>query len=197
MSLSARLCIDQRSMEAADIHLIESCKLGKPSAQREVYARFSPMMFAVALRYTNGRSDAEDVLQEAWIKVFRHIKSFSEHNSFEGWLRRIVVNTAITHYRRNQKHAFQLDVDEVHATPADLDAFKELDFTKEELATAIAQLPKGYGMVFNMYVIEGYKHKEIAEELGIDLNTSKSQLSRARKYLQAILHNMSQRAQKA
>ena len=184
-------------MEAADIHLIESCKLGKPIAQREVYTRFSPMMFAVALRYTNGRSDAEDVLQEAWIKVFRHIKSFSEHNSFEGWLRRIVVNTAITHYRRNQKHAFQLDVDEVHATPADLDAFKELDFTKEELAKAIAQLPKGYGMVFNMYVIEGYKHKEIAEELGIDLNTSKSQLSRARKYLQGILENMSKRAQQA
>ncbi len=184
-------------MEAADINLIEACKRGKPSAQREVYARFSPMMFAVALRYTNGRADAEDILQEAWIKVFRHIKSFSEHNSFEGWLRRIVVNTAITHYRRNQKHAFQLDVDEVHATPADLEAFKELDFTREELATAIAQLPKGYGMVFNMYVIEGYKHKEIAEQLGIDLNTSKSQLSRARKYLQGILENMSKRAQQA
>ena len=85
-------------MEAADINLIEACKRGKPSAQREVYTRFSPMMFAVALRYTNGRADAEDILQEAWIKVFRHIKSFSEHNSFEGWLRRIVVNTAITHY---------------------------------------------------------------------------------------------------
>ena len=88
-------------------------------------------------------------------------------------------------------------MDEVHATPADLEAFKELDFSREELATAIAQLPKGYGMVFNMYVIEGYKHKEIAEQLGIDLNTSKSQLSRARKYLQSILENMSKRAQKA
>jgi RNA polymerase sigma-70 factor (ECF subfamily) len=81
-------------MEAADINLIEACKKGEPRAQREVYARFSPMMFAVALRYTNNaRTDAEDILQESWIKVFRHIKSFSEHNSFEGWLRRIVVNT--------------------------------------------------------------------------------------------------------
>ncbi|HBP44706.1 MAG TPA: RNA polymerase subunit sigma-70 [Flavobacteriales bacterium] len=184
-------------MEEGDINLIEACKRSKPSAQREMYVRFSPMMFAVALRYTSGRADAEDILQEAWIKVFRHLESFSEHNSFEGWLRRIVVNTAITHYRRNQKHAFQLDVDEVHATPADLEAFKELDFTREELATAIAELPKGYGMVFNMYVIEGYKHKEIAERLGIDLNTSKSQLSRARKYLQAILTNMSSRAEKS
>ena len=181
-------------MDAAEIHIIELCKNGDPSAQRTVYARYSPMMFSVALRYTNTRIDAEDVLQESWIKVFRHIKSFGEHNSFEGWLRRIVVNTAITHYRRNQKHQFQFDIDEVHATPMDIEAFKELEFTKEELAYAIEQLPKGYGMVFKMYVIDGFKHKEIAEELGIDLNTSKSQLSRARKYLQEVLYTMSKRA---
>lgn len=185
-----------RAMEAADIHIIERCKKGDSNAQRQVYARYSSMMFAVAIRYTNARVDAEDVMQEAWIKVFRHIKSFSEHNSFEGWLRRIVVNTAITHYRRNQKHQFQLDIEEVHATPNDFEAFKEIDFTKDELAKAIAQLPKGYGMVFKLYVIDGFKHKEIAEQLGIDLNTSKSQLSRARRYLQDVLHAMSQRAMK-
>jgi RNA polymerase sigma-70 factor (ECF subfamily) len=183
-------------MDAAEIHIIELCKKGDSSAQRAVYARYCPMMFSVALRYTNARIDAEDVLQESWIKVFRHITSFEEHNSFEGWLRRIVVNTAITHYRRNQKHQFQFDIDEMHATPRDVEAFKELDFTKDELAHAIEQLPKGYGMVFKMYVIDGFKHKEIAEELGIDLNTSKSQLSRARKYLQDVLHTMSKRAQK-
>lgn len=181
-------------MDAADIEIIELCKKGDPNAQRKIYARYSPLMFAVALRYTNARPDAEDVLQESWIKVFRHIKSFSEHNSFEGWLRRIVVNTAITHYRRNQKHQFQLEISEVHATPNDLEAFKDLDFTKEELAQAIERLPKGYGMVFKMYVIDGFKHKEIAEQLGIDLNTSKSQLSRARKYLQDVLESMSRRA---
>jgi RNA polymerase sigma factor (sigma-70 family) len=183
-------------MDAAEIHIIELCKKGDSSAQRTVYARYSPMMFSVALRYTNTRIDAEDVLQESWIKVFRHIKSFGEHNSFEGWLRRIVVNTAITHYRRNQKHQFQFDIDEVHATPRDIEAFKELEFTKEELAYAIEQLPKGYGMVFKMYVIDGLKHKDIAEEFGIDLNTSKSQLSRARKYLQEVLYTMSKRAKK-
>lgn len=181
-------------MEPAVIHLIEQCKKGEPKAQREVYAKFSPMMFAVSVRYTNSRTDAEDVLQEAWIKVFRHINSFSEHNSFEGWLRRIVVNTAITHYRRSQKHQFQMDVDELHATPQDLEAFKEVEFTKEEIELAIAQLPPGYGMVFKMYVIDGFKHKEIAEQLGIDTNTSKSQLSRARKYLQEVLIYMSERA---
>ena len=84
----------------------------------------------------------------------------------------------------------------MHATPNDFEAFKEIDFTKDELAKAIAQLPKGYGMVFKLYVIDGFKHKEIAEQLGIDLNTSKSQLSRARRYLQDVLHAMSQRAKK-
>lgn len=181
-------------MEPAEINLIEQCKRGEPKAQRELYAKFSALMFAVAVRYTNSKSDAEDVLQESWIKVFRHIKSFSEHNSFEGWLRRIVVNTAITHYRRSLKHQFQLDVDELHATPQDIEAFKDVEFTKEELEHAIAQLPPGYGMVFKMYVIDGFKHKEIAEQLGIDLNTSKSQLSRARKYLQEVLIHMSERA---
>jgi len=176
------------------IELIDACKRREPSAQRAVYARYSSMLFGVAMRYTNSRSDAEDVLQEAWIKVFRHLNSFSENNSFDGWLRRIVVNTAITHYRRNLKHAHHIDLDEVHATPRDLDAFKELEFTKEELERAIGQLPPGYGMVFKLYVVDGFKHKEIAEQLGIDLNTSKSQLSRARRFLQEVLAGMSKRA---
>ena len=181
-------------MENELIELIDACKRREPSAQRAVYARYSSMLFGVAMRYTNSRSDAEDVLQEAWIKVFRHLNSFSENNSFDGWLRRIVVNTAITHYRRNLKHAHHIDLDEVHATPRDLEAFKELEFTKEELERALRQLPPGYGMVFKLYVIDGFKHKEIAEQLGIDLNTSKSQLSRARRFLQEVLAGMSKRA---
>lgn len=181
-------------MEKELIELIDACKRGEPSAQRQVYARFSSMMFAVAIRYTKSRPAAEDVVQEAWIKVFRHVTSFSENKSFEGWLRRIVVNTAITHYRRNVKHDHHVDIDEVYATPRDLEAFEDLEFTKEELEHAIAQLPPGYGMVFKLYVIEGFKHKEIAEQLGIDLNTSKSQLSRARRFLQGVLAGMSKRA---
>ena len=181
-------------MENELIELIEACKRGEPSAQRQVYVRFSSMLFAVAMRYTNTRQDAEDVAQEAWVKVFRHLKSFSENNSFEGWLRRIVVNTAITHYRRNLKHVHHVDMDDVHATPRDLEAFKDLEFTKGELEHAIGQLPPGYGMVFKLYIIDGFKHKEIAEQLGIDLNTSKSQLSRARRFLQEVLAGMSKRA---
>lgn len=182
-------------MEDELLELIQICKLGNRRGQTRLYERFSSMLYAVALRYTNTQVDATDVLQEAWVKIFKHLDSFTEHNSFEGWMRRIVINTAITHYRKNLKHIRHADIDEVYATPADLDAFKESDFTAEELMQAIAELPKGYGMVFQMYIIEGYKHKEIAEMLGIDLNTSKSQLSRARRYLQDVLQRMSLRAQ--
>ena len=175
--------------------LIEGCKAQRPSAQRELYARFSGQLFATAIRHTNAREDAEDVLQESFVKIFKHIKSYRQDFSFEGWMRRIVVNTAITHYRRHLKHRHHQDIDEVHATPRDLENVNDLEFTADELELAISQLPIGYRTVFCMYVIEGFKHQEIADKLGVDVNTSKSQLSRARKYLQRVLATLSARAQ--
>lgn len=175
--------------------LIEQCKAQKPSAQRELYARFSGQLFATAIRHTNSREDAEDVLQDGFVKIFKHIKSYRQDFSFEGWMRRIVVNTAITHYRKNLKHSHHQDIDDLHATPRDLENEHDPEFTAEELEWAIAQLPLGYRTVFCMYVIEGYRHHEIAEQLQIDVNTSKSQLSRARKYLQRVLATLSARAQ--
>ena len=183
-------------MNSEDVDLIERCKKGHAQSERELYRRYSPMMFGVAIRYSNSRHDAEDIAQDAWVKVFRYLKSFSENNSFEGWLRRIVVNTAITHYRRQKKHTHHLDIDEVYATPQDLEAFTESEYNKEEIEKAINALPKGYATVFKLYVIDGFKHKEIAETLGIDVNTSKSQLSRARKALQVTLLNMARIAKK-
>lgn len=175
--------------------LIESCKAQKPAAQREMYARFSGQLFATAIRHTNSREDAEDVLQDSFVKIFKHIKSYREDFSFEGWIRRIVVNTAITHYRKNLKHSHHQDIVELPATPRDMENQHDPEFTADELEHAIAQLPIGYRTVFCMYVIEGYKHHEIAEQLGVDVNTSKSQLSRARKYLQRVLATLSARAQ--
>ena len=175
--------------------LIEGCKAQRPSAQRELYARFSGQLFATAIRHTNAREDAEDVLQDSFVKIFKHIKSYRQDFSFEGGMRRIVINTAITHYRRNLKHRHHQDIDEMHATPRDLENVSDLEFTADELELAIAQLPIGYRTVFCMYVIEGFKHQEIADKLGVDVNTSKSQLSRARKYLQRVLATLSARAQ--
>ena len=109
-------------------------------------------------------------------------------------MRRITVNTAITHYRRNLKHRYHDDVTETLATPLDLAASKKADFTMSEIQTAMAALPRGYRTVVQLYLVDGYSHKEIAEMLGVDVNTSKSQLSRGRKQLQAFLAAMSQRA---
>jgi len=176
------------------LRLINLCKKGDRKAQFDLYGRYSGLLFAVALRYTNTKIDAEDVVQNSWVKIFSKLDSFSENNSFEGWMRRIVVNTAITLYRKNQKHAHQIDIADVHATPRDLEASKKCDFTRDELERAIARLPEGYGLVFKLYVIDGYKHKEIAEMLDIEVNTSKSQLSRAKKYLQNQLCHMEKKA---
>ena len=175
--------------------LIEGCKAQRSFAQQELYARFSGQLFATAIRHTNAREDAEDVLQESFVKIFKHIKSYRQDFSFEGWMRRIVVNTAITHYRKNLKHRHHQDISEIHATPRDLENHTDLEFTADELEHAIAQLPLGYRTVFCMYVIEGYRHQEIADQLGVDVNTSKTQLSRARKYLQRVLATLSARAQ--
>lgn len=176
------------------LELISLCKKGDRRAQFDLYGRYSGLLFSVALRYTNSKIDAEDVVQMSWVKIFSKLGTFSENNSFEGWMRRIVVNTAITLYRKNQKHANQIDIQDVHATPKDLEASKECEFTREELEKAIEVLPQGYGMVFKLYVIDGYKHKEIAEMLGIEVNTSKSQLSRAKKFLQNQLLHMGKKA---
>ncbi len=172
--------------------LIEGCKNEDKKSQDALYQRYSSMTYGVCLRYTNSKFDAEDVMMEAWVKIFKNIESYSIDNSFEGWIRRIMVNTAITHYRKNLKHAYQADVSEIAYTKDDhQDGFMHSEFTREELMKTINALPDGYRVVFNMYVIEGYKHKEIAEILEIDINTSKSQLSRAKKYLQRELEELS------
>jgi RNA polymerase sigma factor (sigma-70 family) len=180
------------SVDKDILELIEKCKKGDRRAQFDMYGRFSGLLFAVALRYTNTKIDAEDVVQNAWVKIFSKMSSFSENNSYEGWMRRIVVNTAISLYRKDKKHANQADITEVLATPRDIEASKECDFTREELENAISRMPEGYGMVFKLYVIDGYKHKEISKMLDIEVNTSKSQLSRAKKFLQGVLNSMEQ-----
>lgn len=173
------------------LKIIEGCRIDDRKSQDLLYKRYSSMLFGLCLRYANNRNEAEDVAQDTWVKIFNHIDSYSMDKSFEGWIRRIAVNTAITYYRKNQKFLYHQDVSEISHTPQDLENAQEQPFTQTELLNAIQTLPAGYRTVFNMYVIEGYKHKEIAEILEVDINTSKSQLSRAKKYLQRILAEMS------
>ncbi|MCC6600420.1 MAG: sigma-70 family RNA polymerase sigma factor [Crocinitomicaceae bacterium] len=167
--------------------IIEGCVRGEKRWQDKLYKRFSSLLFSICLRYTKNRMEAQDVLQEVFVKIFNNIQTYHHSGSFEGWLKRIAVNTSITNYRKNLKHAFQADIDEVVKGNEDPLSFEDLEFTREELLLCIGKLPAGYKTVFNMYVVEGFMHKEIADMLGIDVNTSKSQLSRAKVYLQREL----------
>ena len=165
--------------------LIAGCIQGDRKMQYELYQRFAPKMYGVCLRYAANTEEAEDLLQEGFIKVFRKLESFRSEGSFEGWIRRIFVNTAIEQFRR--KNYLQPITEREEATVEGkylsvLDSLAERD-----IIGLVQQLSPGYRTVFNMYVVEGYTHKEIADALHISEGTSKSQLSRAKLILQDMV----------
>jgi RNA polymerase sigma factor (sigma-70 family) len=171
--------------------LVEGCQAGKPFYQRALYQQYNRLMFGVCLRYADNHDDAKDILQDGFIKVFKHINSFKGKGSFEGWIRRIMVHTSIEHYRRNSRY-FMVDIKEAGDMEFDADALSSL--SRNEILEIISELPAGYRTVFNLYVIEGYTHQEIAKMLGVSEGTSKSQLSRAKKILQEKLTKLNIRA---
>lgn len=152
-----------------------------------LYDRYSRLLFGVCMRYAGDRAEAEDILQESFLKIYFSIKDYSGTGSFTGWMRKIVINTAITHYHRNLKHKHYIEIEEYVSAETGTSSFEEDFFTSDELIKVLNELPPGYKMVFNLYAVEGYKHKEIAEMLGIDINTSKSQYSRAKAVLREKL----------
>jgi RNA polymerase sigma factor (sigma-70 family) len=166
-----------------DEDFIGRCLDNDPKAQRELYKQFAPKMFGICLRYAKNQMEAEDVLQEGFIKVFRYLKNYRNEGSLEGWVRRTMVNTAINYYKKKIK--YQKDVSLDQTEPINTEEESAIDkLSAKELLDLIRALPDGYRMVFNLNVIEGYTHKEIGEMLKISENTSKSQLSRARGVLQ-------------
>jgi RNA polymerase sigma factor (sigma-70 family) len=167
--------------------IIQKCLKNDRKAQCMLYERYAPMLLGASVRFTGNRAEGEDILQEAFVKIFSSLGDFSGKGSLGGWMRKIVINTAITFYHRNKKHREHADVDELKEKYQGSYSCDDCEFTNEEMLNVIAALPPGYRMVFNLYAIEGYKHKEIADELGIDVNTSKSQYSRAKKIIQVKL----------
>ena len=145
------------------------------------------MLLGVCNRYAQSIEEAEDVMQEGFVKIFLNINEFKGDGSLVAWMRRIMINTAITYYHRMRKHRYHDDLDDVRESKMSDNSWSESEFTKEELYNVIHRMPDGYRMVFNLYAVEGYKHREIAEILEIDENTSKSQYSRARRWLQERL----------
>lgn len=165
--------------------LIESCANNNREAQYQLYNLLSGKMFAVCMRYAKNREAAEDLLQEGFVKVFNNINKFRNEGSFEGWVRRIIVNTAIEEYRKTSKMYPMISVDD---TPIDVvweNANEDLEL--EDLMKLINSLSTGYRTIFNLYVVEGFSHKEIAEKLNISEGTSKSQLARARYLLMEMV----------
>lgn len=165
--------------------IIAGCANSERKFQQLLYNMFSAKMFAVCLRYANEYNSAQDLLQEGFVKVFRNIEKFRGEGSFEGWVRRIFVNTAIEHYRK------QVNLYALHDSEAKMYEYYEDNaletLKKEDIVKMIQQLSDGYRTVFNLYVIEGYSHKEIGDMLGISEGTSKSQLARARYLLQKMI----------
>lgn len=167
--------------------IIEGCIKNNRKMQKILYDKYSAKFYAICLRYAKTQGEADDILQEGFIKIFSNISQFSQQHSFEGWMKRIVINTAITHYHQNLKHYYKDDIDEINEIDIENKQLAECKFSYEEMMTVINELADGYRMVFNLYIIEGYKHKEIAEMLSIDVATSKSQLHRAKKIVQEKL----------
>ncbi len=179
MNLSRKLTIDD---------LLEGCKRQDRRAQEHLYKLLASKMLGVCARYAKDEFEAEDMLQVGFVKVFQKIGEFRGEGSFEGWIRRIMVNSAIEIYRKNQRMLNVVDIDEVYNMPQA--TFDMNGLEAKDLLKLIQQLSGGYRLVFNLYAIEGYSHKEIGEQLGITEGASKSQLSRARAILREKLINM-------
>lgn len=171
-----------------EYELIKGCIKQDPSCQRLLFEQYAGKMMTVCLRYAHDSMEAEDMLQEAFIRVFNYIDQFKFEGSFEGWIRRVVVNTALKHLQKKRLSFKEID-DHSQQAPR-LESYAYSNLGEEELMKLINQLPDGYKMIFNLNVIEGYSHEEIAKMLDIQPSTSRSQLVKARKMLQNQILNL-------
>lgn len=169
--------------------LVEGCINGSRMAQNIFYNKYSPLLFGICLRYAKNRTDAEDILQESFIKIFKYLKDFRSDGAIEGWMRRIIVTTSFNFYKR--KNLINSNVEPEHVNYS-ITGDKEVlaKMSHDELLEIVQKLPAGYRMVFNMNTFEGFTHKEISDKMNISVNTSKSQLSRAKSSLQKTINNL-------
>jgi RNA polymerase sigma-70 factor (ECF subfamily) len=174
----------------SDQNIIDGCIRHSRKAQQMLWKQYSGYLLGVCMRYATDRPEAEDMLQEAFLRIYFNLGEYSGTGSFKGWLRKVTVNTAITYYHKNLRHKHHTDIDDYVNAETGSRGFEEDFYTAEDLYRVLNELSPGYRMVFNLYTIDGYKHQEIAEMLGIDVNTSKSQYSRARAILRKKLDDL-------
>lgn len=166
--------------------LVSGCIAGDPIAQKALYKAYARKMMSICMRYAGNREHAQDMLQDGFVKVFQKIGNFRGDGPLGGWIARTMVNTALDHIRRNKPYDHSVDLTEAeHLHQGDETALTSM--STDELMELIQALPTGYRTVFNLFAIEGFAHKEIAEQLGISENTSKSQFMKARAYLRKLL----------
>lgn len=159
--------------------LVKDCLKQKPVAQQQLYNYFAPVMLGVCYRYTKSSCDAEDVLQEGFIKVFKNLQHYKSQGELGAWIRRIMVTTALNYLKKHKRYKQELIFEELPLQQVSCNN-PEMKLDARELGDMIRQLPAGFQTIFNLYAIEGYTHSEIADMLGINAGTSKSQYARAR-----------------
>lgn len=177
-----------------DRNIIQACEYGDRKAQNELFKRYAPLMLSICRRYLQKQEVAEDVMIHGFYKVLTKISSYKDKGSFEGWMKRIMINECLMEIRKSKAQYLTVELEEVIHHPS-VDFHDHLVY--EELIALLDDLPVGYRTVFNLYVIEGYKHREIAEQLGVSVNTSKSQLILARKKLQQLIKKKSEHIRSA
>ncbi len=166
--------------------ILVGCLKNDPTAQRELYNRYSPKMLSVCYRFSNSREDAEDMLQEGFIKIFTQINSFQNKGAFEGWVRKIIVHTCINFLKKNKKFKESIDLDQATYLEIKEETMPSI-MQARQVVECIRLLPLGYKTVLNLYALEGYSHKEIGTMLDIEESTSRSQYTRAKVMLESIL----------
>ncbi len=182
--------------------IIRQCKKGDEKAQEYIFNKYSSVLFGICLRFMKNKVKAEDVLQDSFLTIFTKIKQYKGKGSFEGWIKRITINTALMQLRTNKKEIVSDEIENIKSFYDNEEENKYLDLknpksiienanlSQDDILEAVSNLPSGFRTVFNLYVIDGFKHKEIAKELKISIGTSKSQLMRARKKLEKILYKI-------
>ncbi|GAA4095605.1 sigma-70 family RNA polymerase sigma factor [Mucilaginibacter panaciglaebae] len=172
--------------------LITRSKAGERKAQEMLYKQFASKMLGVCMRYATDRMEAEDMLQNGFIKIFNKLEDYRGEGAFEGWVRRIMIHSSIEYYRKHHKIIQVVDIAEISDVPS-ANPSAMANMSAQELMVLIKRLSPGYRLVFNLYAIEGYSHKEIAEIAGITEGASKSQLSRARAILRDLIVKMEEK----
>ncbi len=173
----------------AEEELVNRCLLHDKKAQSDLYQTYSSRLFGTCLKYAKNATDAEDILQEGFIKIFRYLSYYRGEGSLEGWMRRIMINTSLNFYKRKNLFDKIIDFDDVHAVyPIEHEIIGKI--SHKELLTLVEELPDGYRTVFSLNIMSGYSHKEIGKIMNISVSTSKSQLSRAKSFLREKISSL-------